>query len=212
VSAVQIKRYPAPPVNRQEILRYALCREETADIAALLDECLAEAERVLTYSVCWAEFPVPENIASNYLRRNLSGCSRVIAFAATIGLGLDRLIARYGRIAPSKAVLLQAIGAERIESLCDEFQRDIDCPRPRFSPGYGDLPLDAQRDIFRALDCPRRIGLSLNDSLLMSPSKSVTALIGVGPANEPCARHDCAACTLQSCSFRISLNLPQGSL
>ena len=51
--------------------------------------------------------------------------------------------------------------------------------RPRFSPGYGDLPINMQKDIFAALDCPRKIGLSLNESLLMSPSKSVTAIIGV---------------------------------
>ena len=42
--------------------------------------------------------------------------------------------------------------------------------RPRFSPGYGDLPLTVQKDFFRVLDCTRKIGLSLNDSLLMSPS------------------------------------------
>ena len=200
--AVQVKQYAAPPVNRREILRYAGCREETADIAALLDGCFAEAEHVLTYSVCWAEFPVPEQIVSRDLRRNLSDCSSVIAFAATVGIGIDRLIARYSRIAPSKAVMMQAIGAERIESLCDAFQRDIGCLRPRFSPGYGDLPLSAQSHIFRALDCPRRIGLSLNDSMLMSPGKSVTALIGVGEVDGDCVRHDCAACKLPDCRFR----------
>jgi len=52
--------------------------------------------------------------------------------------------------------------------------------KPRFSPGYGDLPLETQREIFDVLDCSRRIGLMLNDSLLMSPTKSVTAFVGVG--------------------------------
>ena len=49
----------------------------------------------------------------------------------------------------------------------------------RFSAGYGDVPLELQRDIFALLDCPRRIGLTLNESLLMSPSKSVTAIVGI---------------------------------
>ena len=49
----------------------------------------------------------------------------------------------------------------------------------RFSPGYGDLPLEFQREIFRALDVPRRIGVSLGSSCLMSPSKSVTAIVGI---------------------------------
>ena len=51
--------------------------------------------------------------------------------------------------------------------------------KPRFSPGYGDLPLSMQTDIFRVLDCPRKVGLTLNNSLLMSPSKSVTAIMGI---------------------------------
>jgi 5-methyltetrahydrofolate--homocysteine methyltransferase len=51
--------------------------------------------------------------------------------------------------------------------------------RPRFSAGYGDLPLEYQKKIFDLLDPHTQIGLTLNDSYLMSPSKSVTALIGV---------------------------------
>ena len=100
-------------------------------------------------------------------------------------MGLDRLIARYSSLSPVRALCLQAIGAERIESLCDTFQTELCYAtfhgriHARFSPGYGDLPLDFQREIFRTLDCPRRIGLSLSESLLMSPSKSVTALIGI---------------------------------
>ena len=48
----------------------------------------------------------------------------------------------------------------------------------RFSPGYGDFDIVYQKDIFAILDCPKRIGLTLNSSLMMSPSKSVTAIIG----------------------------------
>ena len=73
----------------------------------------------------------------------------------------------------------------------------------RFSPGHGDLPLALQTDIFRALDCPRKIGLTLNGSLLMSPSKSVTALFGVtdGPGRTG-AGAGCAACEKQDCAYR----------
>ena len=85
------------------------------------------------------------------------------------------------------SVCLQAIGAERIEALCNAFSLEMKNEyaksgrslRPRFSAGYGDLPLELQREIFNALGCERRIGLTLNDSLIMSPSKSVTAIIGI---------------------------------
>ena len=73
--------------------------------------------------------------------------------------------------------------------------------RPRFSPGYGDLPLELQKDVFRVLDCPRKIGLSLNESLLMSPSKSVTAIIGIGKGDVE-AENKCSACEKTDCAYR----------
>ena len=79
--------------------------------------------------------------------------------------------------------MMQAVGTERIEALCDRFFEDLKTEygriKPRFSPGYADLSLNTQRYIFSLLDCPRRIGIFLNQSLLMSPSKSVTAFVGI---------------------------------
>ena len=82
---------------------------------------------------------------------------------------------------------MQAIGAERIEALCDSLCEELKSSlktegktsKPRFSPGYGDLPLSFQKDVFRVLEPEKRIGLTLNASLLMSPTKSVTAIIGI---------------------------------
>jgi cobalamin-dependent methionine synthase I len=110
-----------------------------------------------------------------------------VVFAATVGLEPDRLIARYGRLRPTKALLVQAIGAERIEAVCDAFCADIANQAAerglyatrRFSPGYGDLPLSFQADLFSLLACEKAIGLTLTGSGMMVPTKSVTALIGV---------------------------------
>ena len=73
---------------------------------------------------------------------------------------------------------------------------------PRFSPGYGDLPLTAQREMFRMLECEKRIGVYLNESLLMSPSKSVTAIVGLGGEDENCTRSTCRECGKADCAFR----------
>ncbi len=189
-NTVFIKSYEAPPVDRREILRYAGVRVGTRELDATLDEALALTEGKLTYKVCYRTLPVRQTadgvdlgflkIPSAALARSLAGCERAVLFAATVGVEIDRLIARYARISPATALFLQAIGTERVEALCDTFERDIGAAnRPRFSPGYGDFPLEAQREIFALLDCARRIGLSLNESLLMSPQKSVTALIGI---------------------------------
>lgn len=193
-SIVYTKSYEAPPVNRREILRYAGCAEAEEAVMSLLEKCLAEASAVLSYRVCFQVLDVtlsntvcdlgPIALPSGDLAKNLSGCSRAILFAATVGVGMDRLIHKYSHVAPAQALMMQAIGAERIEALCDAFcaeqEREMGVSlRPRFSPGYGDLPLQHQRDIVTLLDTSRRIGLSLNDSLMMSPTKSVTAFAGI---------------------------------
>lgn len=208
--------YPEPPFCEKEILRYAGCKGCDDGIKKLLDECLSIIKNKLTYKVCYIELPTiihgsvcdfgAFKTESKMLADNLRDCNKAIIFAATVGVELDRLIAKYGRISPSKAVMLQAIGAERIEALCDTFcnrlENEYHTPlRPRFSPGYGDLPLSVQKQIFSLLDCERRIGLTLNDSLLMSPTKSVTAFVGAG-GKERSQKNKCSECTLLSCSYR----------
>ncbi len=217
---VFLKSYATPQYNMKEILRYMGCRKAEPAVSELIDECIAELADRLKFKVCCAEFPVRQTengleltfmkTESRGLAKNLRGCDRIVLFAATVGLEIDRLIARYGEVSPTKSVAFQAIGAERIESLCDMFEAEV-CERaaaagkyarPRFSAGYGDFELSAQTEIFRALDCQRKIGLTLNDSLLMSPSKSVTAIIGISDtAAEKCGT-GCKGCGKADCEYR----------
>lgn len=190
---IMTKMYEPPLINETEVLRYAgykFKKEEEIDTEtrSLLAACLKELEGKLEYKVCYRELPVMLDgdvcdfgffqVTSKQLARHLSGCSRVIVFAATLGVGIDRLIAKYSSLSPAKALMFQAIGAERIEAVCDAFCGELGAKR-RFSPGYGDLPLATQKDIFAVLECEKKIGLTLNSSLLMSPSKSVTAFVGI---------------------------------
>lgn len=194
--------FAEPEINEKEILRYMASLTGGEEIHSLVDECLTEVLGMLEYKVCYAVLPVEIDgniitlpcgrIESKNLAKNLSDCGRSIVFAATIGIGIDRLISKYSRLSPSKALCLQAIGAERVEALCDDFCKKIkkeykmngENLKPRFSPGYGDLPLETQKMIFSLLDCPKRIGVSLGESLLMSPSKSVTAFVGITERKE----------------------------
>ncbi|WP_022932368.1 vitamin B12 dependent-methionine synthase activation domain-containing protein [Treponema bryantii] len=124
---------------------------------------------------------------SRDLGRNLSGCSQVALLAATIGPQVDTLIRRYSSLDPVYASILQATGAMFIEELVDLVNAEIKKiaaaqglkTKPRYSPGYGDVPLQVQKDFFRLLPCTR-IGLTLMDTLIMAPEKSVTAFVGIG--------------------------------
>ena len=204
-------------MDRGEILRYMGAGPGREATEQLVDQCLVEALPLLSYRVCWRRFAIPEGagehllpfdaMGSRDIKKCLEGAREGILFAATLGLSLDRALFQYGRTAPSRGICFQAIGAERIESLCDGFCRDMASetglyPGPRFSPGYGDLPLLTQKEIFRLLDCPGRIGLTLTDSLLMSPSKSVTAVFGLYPDRDCRKSRGCSACKKTDCNYR----------
>ncbi len=202
------KTYNEPPICEKEILRYAGYRGEDKEVLSLMHSCIDEVREKLSYKVCYGEFDVLFlDIKSDALSRNLKNCNRVIIFAATIGIEIDRLIAKYGRISPSKALMMQAIGAERIEALCDMFCENLASDKktnlcPRFSPGYGDLPLSVQKDIFDVLGCSKLIGLTLNDSLIMSPSKSVTAFVGLFEGEVQVRNNKCTLCDKTDCEYR----------
>ena len=194
---VCVKSFSAPPVDKREVLRYAGVRESTPEMEKMLDECIALSEDKLGYNVCYRIFEIKKDgdtldlgfasVKSKSLMINLEGCDRIALFCATVGSAMDRLIAKYSVVSPSRAVMLQALGSERVEALCDTFcqylgesfsfdEGDI---KRRFSPGYGDLPLSLQRDVFAAIDCTAKIGVTLNSDMFMLPSKSVTAIVGI---------------------------------
>ncbi len=190
---IYIKTYNSPPINKGEILRYARVEQTDSQTEALLDRCIAEAGDILSYKTCYTRLPSSvegdevdlgfTKVNSHSLALCLRECDEIILFCATVGAELDRLIKKYSLISPATAVILQAFGSERVESLCDLFCDEMAREtgrelRPRFSPGYGDLSLDVQRDIFATL-CPGKIGVALSDNLFMTPSKTVTAIIGI---------------------------------
>ena len=139
-------------------------------------------EEAGTGMVSFADVRIP----SKDLARNLRECNKVVIFASTLGAQCDQEIRRAQIKDPVKAAFLQATGAMYIEKCVDllnekiriEFEEQGYKVRPRFSPGYGDVSLEVQKDFFRLLPCSR-IGLTLMDTLIMSPEKSVTAFIGI---------------------------------
>ncbi len=209
---VYTKSYFSPPINKKEILRYAGVGENSSEIEKLIDECIEEILPKLFYKVCFCELPIKDFDmgTSRDLEKNLRDCTSVVLFCATIGIEIDRMIWRYSSISPLKSLLFQAIGTERIESLCDIFYYEITqekktvgkYTRPRFSAGYGDFPIEAQKDIIRILDTSRKIGVTLNESLLMSPSKSVTAIIGISDKNICDDKKECEICKKEDCEYR----------
>lgn len=197
MSEIVFKTYDKIALNEREAFRYMSCKFPDEQMKRLFEECLSECAGALSYKACWREFPLLfcgdeinlgfARTKSRALFTNLKGCGKIVLFAATVGHEMDRLIKKQSLLSPAKSVCLQAIGSERVESLCDTLNAELKeqykkqgfLLKPRFSPGYGDLPLSLQREIMPALDCAKLLGISLGENLMMSPSKSVTAIIGV---------------------------------
>lgn len=146
-----------------------------------------------TPKACFIKVPVTVNadeitfpfvsFHSRDLSKNLSGCKEVFIFAVTLGHGVERLLSKVSRLSSADFFVYDAVGSALAEGVCDTaediIKKDTPC-KPRFSPGYGDLPLSVQKDVLSALNAEKLLGITLTESNLMIPQKSITALVGIG--------------------------------
>ena len=208
-------------VNPNEVLLYLGYRgggvpEEQAQlIHHCIRDVLAAARPRLVYRV----FPVSDGqltgaaltLEGEDIRRHLEDCFRAVLMAATLGPDVETLLLRSEVTDMARAVVLDSVASAAIENVCDNLEADLRREyeaqglylTDRFSPGYGDLPITLQAPLCEVLDTRRRIGLTVSESGILLPRKSVTALLGI--SNTPRTRRSsgCANCSLfHSCDRR----------
>lgn len=182
-------------INKAEALRYMGYKAKVPpdEIEGLFSLCMNLLRDAVSYKACFTSVPLKLlgdgkidlgfGVVQSYnLEKNLAGCGEAYLFAATAGIAVDRLIMRYSRTEPSKSVVIDAIASAAVEGWCNKINAEMkqnSNTKPRYSPGYGDLTLKHQKDILEYLDAQRKIGITLSQSLLMSPTKSVTAIVGI---------------------------------
>ena len=139
----------------------------------------------------------------------LSSCCQAVLLACTLGAEFDAMLRAAQARDMADAVILDACASAWVEAGCGAAEREIAARLPgqfltdRFSPGYGDLPLSLQRDICAILDTPRRLGVYVTDSLLMNPSKSVTAFLGLSDRPQMARIRGCGYCAMrETCPLR----------
>lgn len=140
------------------------------------------------------------------IAQNLKDAAYCILFSATLGIDVDRLISISEHKSMTKALILDACASSYIETICDLCNQEVKDAfshigyktAPRFSPGYGDLPIALQSKFCQVLDTHRKIGLSCSASNLLIPRKSVTAIIGLVPENSSIeSKAPCEICQFQ---------------
>ena len=129
------------------------------------------------------EREAPIAARGTWMRTRLKGVE-VVFLCGTIGAEFDAWQRRLSVTSAADALLSQQIGLDSVEKVMDDLEKKAKAEvevegrklLPRKSPGYGDLPLSLSRTIISELDATKKIGVSITDSNLLVPSKSVTAI------------------------------------
>ena len=207
-------------LDKSEVRRYSgykekfkIIEELEEKIDVLIDEVKKKARVKYVYDVF--DVKVDESkiefsnvvFESKSLAKNLNTCHKVI-LAVTLGNEIDALIRRYSSLDSTSMVFVQAIAAEYLEKIIDEIEKEVVSNsseriflKPRFSPGYGDLDISYQKDFIRLLNTPKKIGISITNSGMLTPTKSVTAIIGITNTDFR-AKNKCSSCNSSNCEFR----------
>lgn len=200
-------------LNRNEAVRYlggsGVAPNYRMD--RLMDECEREilAKSSPKYLYIEKELPCEELMQGEDIKNHLDGCEKAIVMCATLGAEIDRII-RINQISDmAKAVVLDSFASVAIEQVCGKFDELIAEKYEgyfqtfRFSPGYGDYPIELQKSVLSMLDAPRKIGLATNENSLLTPSKSVTAVMGLSKTPIDRKKRGCAVCNMRDrCKFR----------
>lgn len=212
-------------INKNEVIRYLGYGRNVPDeaVITMIHECMEVVRANANTKSVHRRFPLAVSeddyieaagirVKSHSLSKNLRGCGEVIFFAATLGTDIDRILNRYLKLDIARAAVFQATAAAAIEGYCNACQRKIEeevageglYVRPRFSPGYGDLPLNIQGQFLAVLNTQKTIGVVLSEGDIMLPEKSVSAIMGLSRQNSGCVIAGCEECTNTGCAFRRS--------
>lgn len=203
---------------KSETARYLGYKSSKPDekVERLIDEVIGELSekaqkrsvyRVFDVEACEEKVKIGEiEFKSRQLAKLLSGSKRAALVAATLGSVPDRMITKAALTDIAAAAVVQAAAAAILEDYLDGVEKTISESEglytiPRFSPGYGDLTTESQAMLIAAVEADKRIGVTLTDSLMLVPTKSVTAIIGLSE-KEHCPTGKCKNCTNKDCEYK----------
>ena len=204
-----------------EALRYMRAANADPETRQLAEDTAKMLEERLQPKYLWracridrtgGEVSLPEAglaLPGELARKMLADCDTAVLMVCTLGAAFDRILNEWEARDMAKAVVVDVCGSAWTESACDAAEAEIRGRFPgmyctdRFSPGYGDLPLALQADFLRALDAGRKLGITANESYLLLPCKSVTAIIGLADRPQGAKIRGCGYCRLRGeCAYR----------
>ena len=195
---------------KENALKYLgyLDNQVDSNTEILLNECLKELEQVTPkfmyqiYTLTHHPLTIKElNLTINYpdLIDLFDSCDRIVIIACTLGLQLDQQLRYYSKINLTKMTVMDALASSYIEIKCDEYEAKQNFGKRtfRFCPGYGNVPLELNKNLANALNCSKH---TVQESNLLLPQKSMIGLIGLG--DEKLTKHCFSCVNKENCMYR----------
>ena len=216
------KEFILTAIDISEVLRYMGCPPEQADasLKQMVEACADQMVKMARPRWTSRALPISHQkegvclssgllLPGKDISSHLDGCHEVVLFCATLSSQVDQLIRQAESRDMLRALCLDCCATAAVEQLCDWVEEQMHAQYPqcyfpfRYSPGYGDLPLSVQGPFLSLLDAPRKLGLCASSSHILTPRKSVTALIGVASAPVSSAKRSCISCPAgDHCQYR----------
>ena len=215
---------PELKIDKDEVLRYLHHQnkpleknlDELVDI--LIKETINTARPRFIYNI----FTLEKNggillkntelvLKGKDIAKHLEKSEKCAVLCATLGSEIEMRINYYSKTELLKSVILDACASTLIEALCDDAEALIKMAAEengffitgRYSPGYGDFDISVQKDLLNIIEAPKRLGVTVTDSFIMLPRKSVSAVIGFQSEKSEKEIDKCSTCNLKgNCSFR----------
>ena len=212
-------------IARQEVLRYLGYKGQKIgeNMIEMIDSCRQEVKNIITPRTVYEYRNIHNTekgvevedtnliLIGNDIKSHLSSANKCVLIAVTLGNEIEKKTRLYEKINLTKALIIDACATTAVEEICDILEEKIRKTAEaegmsitfRYSPGYGDLPLDTQNNFLRVLDAQKKIGLTVSENNLLFPRKSVTAIIGIVSLDTKIKKRSCENCNnYDNCSFR----------
>lgn len=217
-------------IDEKEVLRYLQYKNQDMqdDLLHIIRECIESTKEIINPRFIYRKYKIKKSKFSNskgkvYLEgANLIlqsddvydlfiDCDECILMSATLGLEIEREIRKLTYTDLTRGVITDACSTTAIEEVCDIVQDSIEKEliknnkyiTYRYSPGYGDLSIEKNVDINNILNSQKEIGLTVTNSGIMIPRKSVVALIGISNKEINKSKKSCENCNNRyNCKYK----------
>lgn len=212
-------------ISKDEVLKYLGHKKQNIneDVDQIIEEAIRESKILIAPKYVFSEYKTILSDAyvgfegtklvlpGHDIMEHLRYAKTTVLMAVTVGGMIEKKISYYEKTNLTKAIILDACATTSVEAICDCIEEEVREKAEkdnltitfRYSPGYGDLPIDVQRDFVDTLNATKMIGLTVSEHNLLMPRKSVTAIIGIIPKDVETKKRNCEVCkNYKNCNFR----------